>query len=223
MNHLRLRQQVPARVFSLAVKDGKLLHAPSIPYDRKGEKKNVRRGLTLTWKRIDFEAGEIGSMRARTAKGRVSYERRSPCPAGSAAQIYRRRSARDRPDHSPRLSCGALDEAGLWPSQAGCRPTDSILLQSVAHRLPQCGGARPDPARHAPQLCLQHDRARPPSAARPRSHGPQDAQMFTRYNILDKDNRQAGADLLDGLLGPVDVKPGVKLAAVVGSRGRQSS
>jgi integrase len=47
-------------------------------------------------------------------------------------------------------------------------------------------------------------------------------QMFTRYNILDKDNRQAGADRLDGILGPVEVKPEVKLAAVVGAGTRRS-
>jgi hypothetical protein len=45
--------------------------------------------------------------------------------------------------------------------------------------------------------------------------------MYQRYNIVDTKDLHAGAARLDGLL-PVQVKPRVKLAAVVGSGPRRN-
>lgn len=229
--------------FSLAKSDGRLLHVPTIPYLPEN---NVRRGfldpaqllevlaflpavyhpvirftymtgwrmhdevLPLEWRQVDLDEGEIHIKTKNYPEGRVvrfGTDVRALLLAQKAAtEALQRARTKTIPRVFHRDGQPITSFYKAW--HAACRKAG--LPDLIPHDM------RRSAARNMIRRGIRQQVARD-------LIGHKTDAMFNRYNISDQRDQQDAADRLDGLLGSPEVKPAVKLAAVIGSRARRTS
>ncbi len=228
------------QAFALALHDGRLLHAPKIPY--LSEKENVRKGfaepvqildvigflpepyqpvvrftyltgwrmhdevLPLQWRQVDFDAGEIrldvGTTKNR--EGRVfamNEDLRALLLAQKAlTDVLQRTKSQTIPWVFHRDGGPIKSFYKAW--HTACRKAGVPAL--IPHDMRR-SSARNMIRRGIGQKVAQELMGHKTSA------------MFDRYRIVSTTELHEGADRLTGILGPAEVRPRVKLAAIFGS------